>query len=462
MISVSTFLITILKDVLEKPIVSNDYDDYGISRNSFSYYAKYNKPLSKKVARALRQITLETICNDKEKETEVKNFAVNFLTDKEKQAAKNTHEIVKIAISKFTKSSHKGIKNITFISNEEIETGIYAKKATRLFDKFCYYFEKDIDTARMYATNIVDTICNTILSLKKITVTNKNEIETLSTFKIVPENIAESMNHVKKSMLEINNHDKTKLYCLNLKIVIKWFINQYLKNDKYKIADDYLYKNHGLGIRAVHIDELLKMGWSVEKYIIECFKMWDSVFEECVPDEHRGTIDQWVKIVKHSPDTQRAILNKNNEFIGSWSIKPLFDDVYLKAKAGDFVTGDFTVNVIPVMLPGNYNIYVGVCLKEDYRNTFAVQRLIFSIVSVIEELALNGIFINEICAWAYTNDGISLCKTIGLKYLLDHKEHGEIYCGTMKNLLEQPICSNFKTLKTLYEQHIPELHNGHQ
>ena len=109
MISTSDFLKIILKDILEKPIVCDDYDKYNISRNGISYYIKHNKPLSKKVAKALKMIILETIHNNKEKEIDVKNFMMDFLTDREKQKFKNISEIVKIGISKFSKYENRKI-----------------------------------------------------------------------------------------------------------------------------------------------------------------------------------------------------------------------------------------------------------------------------------------------------------------------------------------------------------------
>jgi ADP-ribose pyrophosphatase YjhB (NUDIX family) len=125
LINKSDFLTIILKEILEKPIVCDDYDKYNISRNSFSYYIKFNKPLSKKVAKALKMIVLETIYNDKEKEIEVKNFLMNFLTDNEKQELKNTNEVIKVGISKFSKSQKNKIKLINNMAQENSNIKIY-------------------------------------------------------------------------------------------------------------------------------------------------------------------------------------------------------------------------------------------------------------------------------------------------------------------------------------------------
>jgi hypothetical protein len=47
------------------------------------------------------------------------------------------------------------------------------------------------------------------------------------------------------------------------------------------------------------------------------------------------------------------------------------------------------------MIPGTYNIYfASICLKENYKKTLALQKLLISMLNVFEELALNGVFID--------------------------------------------------------------------
>ena len=103
------------------------------------------------------------------------------------------------------------------------------------------------------------------------------------------------------------------------------------------------------------------------------------------------------------------------------------------------------------MIPGTYNIYVtSIMLKDEYRKSLAFQKLLFSIIDTIEEYALNNVFIDEVCAWAYSDSGIALSKTLGLTYLTEHKEHGKVYCGKVIDLLNKPLCNKFTRLKKLY------------
>ena len=109
--------------------------------------------------------------------------------------------------------------------------------------------------------------------------------------------------------------------------------------------------------------------------------------------------------------------------------------------------------MIPVLVPGTYNIYfVEICLNHKYKGTLVFRVVLNSIAEVIENLARREIFVNEICTQAYTTDGERLCKSLGLKYHKKHVDSGNIYCGSVKDLLEQPFCRNFYTLKRLYSK----------
>ena len=171
-------------------------------------------------------------------------------------------------------------------------------------------------------------------------------------------------------------------------------------------------------------------------------------------DEHKGGIEQWIQIVKEHPDNSRILLNDKDEMVGFWDFVTLFEDEYKKAKAGQLNDCELTVEIMPPMIPGTYNIYfASICLKENYKKTLALQKLLISMLNVFEELALNGVFIDEICTWAYTDSGIALSKALGLKYHVEHKEHGKIFYTTMIDLLKQPLSKKFKTLKVMYNQY---------
>jgi len=208
-------------------------------------------------------------------------------------------------------------------------------------------------------------------------------------------------------------------------------------------------------IEIVGIYELVNRGWTLESYMEECFKFWDSITETgLMPDEHKGFVDQWVGLIKQQHDNYKILLDSHGQMIGFWDFLALFDDAFSKAKKGQLVDADLSVDIMPVMIPGTYNIYVtSIMLKDEYRKSLAFQKLLFSIIDTIEEYALNSIFIDEVCAWAYSDSGIALSKTLGLTYITEHKEHGKVYCGRVIELLNKPFCSKFTMLKKLYLDH---------
>jgi len=213
-------------------------------------------------------------------------------------------------------------------------------------------------------------------------------------------------------------------------------------------------KKHSKGkFRAVNVSELLDMGWSLDSYMSECSRMWDETMDYVMTDEHKGSIEQWIQIVREYPENSKILLNENNEMVGFWDFITLFKNDYERAKKGLLIDCELTLDIISPMISGTYNIYMAsICLQENYKKTLALQKLLYSLLDTFEDLAENNIFINEICTWAYTDSSIALCKAIGLKYQTDHKEHGKIFCGNMLELLNQPLCSKYKILKTMYNK----------
>lgn len=207
-------------------------------------------------------------------------------------------------------------------------------------------------------------------------------------------------------------------------------------------------------LETVGIYDLVDRGWTLEQYMLKCFDYWDNSSNTgSMPDEHKGFVAQWVDLIKQQPDNRRILLD-NGEMIGFWSFTALFNDAFSKAKQGLLLDSEISVAMMPLMFPGTYNIYIAsMMLKDNYRKTLALQQLLFSMIETLEEYALKGVFVNEVCAWAYSESGVALSKSLGLKYTLDHTECGQVYCSKAINLLEQPILNDFKTLKALYARH---------
>lgn len=257
-----------------------------------------------------------------------------------------------------------------------------------------------------------------------------------------------------KQYLTVKERDYLYRNPNDIKTVVKFATSKFSVNGIPDI-NNVNYKDAEIDLRVVDIEELLSLGWRIEDYICEVRKIWLDIVGD-MPEEYIGDVDKWIQIINDHPESRKVLLTGKNELVGYWEFDPLFDEAFKKAKEGELLEGDMTINDIPYLIPGVYNIYFeNICISNNYKKTItkslALKKMIFSIIDTLEELARNDTFINEICTWAYTESGIVLCKSLGLKYYKDHEESGEVYCGTIYDLLNHPICNDFTKIKELYK-----------
>lgn len=212
--------------------------------------------------------------------------------------------------------------------------------------------------------------------------------------------------------------------------------------------------------RVVGVRDLISMGWNFEDIVNETIKIDYETIND-ITLEHNGDNDQWVQVVHENPETLRFLVDENAKAIGYYYFIPLFEDVFQKAKEGQLFDSEITVDKVPFLLQGTYDIYfIVICLRETYRKTFALRQMLFSVMELFEEMASNGIFINEICTQAYSDSGIALCKSIGLKYLKNHIDKGTVYHGTIMDILEHPLYTKFSKLKEMYTSEMQKYEGG--
>lgn len=239
------------------------------------------------------------------------------------------------------------------------------------------------------------------------------------------------------------------------------YLNQFTESEEKQIIraaiDKFTVSNHKQikrKIRAVTYQETIALNLDIKNLVLEAMQLNNETMEG-LTSEHGGQLEQWTPIAKECNETWRYLFDQNNKMIGLWAFYPVFDDIFKQIKDGLFFDNELTLNMMPMLVQGTYNIYfVEICLDERYKGTTIFRLLLKSIAEVIERLAEKEIYIDEICTQAYTTDGERLCKSLGLKYHKKHVDCGDIYCGSVKDLLEKPFCRNFYTLKRLYSNKI--------
>jgi hypothetical protein len=96
------------------------------------------------------------------------------------------------------------------------------------------------------------------------------------------------------------------------------------------------------------------------------------------------------------------------------------------------------------------------------RKTKGFKLLINSLFEVLLELAKEGVFINQICATAFTPSGESWCKELQMTYLKPHAERGKVFVTTLSDLLGLKVFQEYKELVALYHKHLNFSDNNKQ
>ncbi len=205
-------------------------------------------------------------------------------------------------------------------------------------------------------------------------------------------------------------------------------------------------------LTVADIDNVISWGWDGSRLLDELIDL-DYRTIDGLTQLHEGHTAQWSPVFMDHPDTWRLLITGPGDIVGYWHFVPLFQSEYELAKQGQLTDSQITADTVRVLeLPGWYNIYfVSICVHPPYRRTPRMRALYKAFLDVATELALEGVFIREVCANAYTPSGEALCKDLGFDFVTRHVDHGKIYATDFINLLNHDISKGHQELKRLYE-----------
>ncbi|SKA98525.1 hypothetical protein SAMN02745166_02782 [Prosthecobacter debontii] len=174
------------------------------------------------------------------------------------------------------------------------------------------------------------------------------------------------------------------------------------------------------------IEDVLTWRWdgkALLKRLIEQDR--DLIGEELTP-LREGTVEQWAPVFMAHPDGWALLTAGPKNIVGYWSIVALNDDHYALAKAGELFDSQIkTDTVVPFDFPGVYNAYFShLGVLPGYRPHR--RKLIEAFYENLEQLASKGVFFREICANAFSDEGIEICKGF-MTYIGPHKDFGHVY-----------------------------------
>jgi hypothetical protein len=168
--------------------------------------------------------------------------------------------------------------------------------------------------------------------------------------------------------------------------------------------------------------------------------------------DNEGQSEQWAPVFMEHPDTWRLLIDGAEHIVGYWHFVPLFDAEYQLAKEGLLFDGDITSDKLCYFeLPGFYNIYfVSISLLPNYRGVRNFRLLLDSLFEQFTELAARNIYFKEVCANAFTESGESLCKTLEMQFIGQHKDHGKLFIKTFSPLPSLKIFQLYPEFVDLY------------
>jgi len=204
-------------------------------------------------------------------------------------------------------------------------------------------------------------------------------------------------------------------------------------------------------LQIASIADTIAWGWNGERLLEELIKL-DYETIEGLTSDHEGHVAQWAPVFMDHPDTWRLIIQEPRVIVGYWHFVPLFEKEMRLAKQGKLLDSDITTDKVRFFeLEGQYDIYfVSLCIKAEFKRTFAVSPLLRSLLEIIRNLASQGVFFRDICANAYTPSGVSLCKSFDFRELTDHRSHGKVFYRRAYPFPPLRMISQFPDLINLY------------
>ncbi len=198
--------------------------------------------------------------------------------------------------------------------------------------------------------------------------------------------------------------------------------------------------------------ELEEHGWKLE----ETLPKWLRIDYETISnlsERHEGSVAQWLDVVEELPASWRLLVDEaTGEIVGYWHFVPLSEESYDLAKTGKLYGSDVTIDKVPfLLLPGRYKLYfVGFSLLRKHKTLQNFRLLFEALLRGWEEFAESDIIFEEVCANAYTDEGLSLCKTLGMQKVCNHEDRGEIYSMRLLPLASLNILNQYPRLRELY------------
>ncbi len=323
------------------------------------------------------------------------------------------------------------------------------------------YLHDDPATGLSTARTAVEGIVRNIVDEKARHLKGKKLDEMISGLreaKIIPQMIILELNHLRIAgnlMVHASETNESagdvSVYSASLKKIAVWYFTEF-KKQKYPEELNNI-TAAAWPPRITTLKDVSDWGWTPGE-IVNALIQLDYDTMNGVDELHVGTYEQWIPIYKSYPDLWVLLTDAPKSIVGYWHYVALPEDEFEKAAKGKLHDNMIKLeNIIFPSLPGDYDIYFScISLIKKYRDIKGFKLLFDSFLAKLDELASCGVFISRICANAFTEEGIALCRTIKMDYICEHEDKGKVFLLDMGKIPKLEILKHHPGLLEKYRK----------
>lgn len=202
---------------------------------------------------------------------------------------------------------------------------------------------------------------------------------------------------------------------------------------------------------VVDIDGVVGWGWDGDQLVRELMSMDAEVYQEKL-ELNDDTFRAWAPLFFDYPESWRLIVDAPGRIIAYWHCLPMlpgdFDDLMSGRVTYDRVT---PAQVATLGISDRCDLYcAGICVRRRYRRPFVFKALFESLLDVIEALAGDDILFQRVGANAFSPEGESLCRGLGMVRTGEHPKQGVLYAQTMSELVRSRLVQRRPKLVAAY------------
>lgn len=202
--------------------------------------------------------------------------------------------------------------------------------------------------------------------------------------------------------------------------------------------NDYI-SLHLSDVSVVGYSNLVGCGWTARDIVQESLRLSVGNIESWTPQVDR--LDYWVGLRKKSFPFMGALL-VCGRFVGNWAMSLLTDDDRNGLFAGSLGENEFSG--AQFLGAGSYKGYVStIVVDRKFRAFRLLAKLLADLCSNLGRQRREGVFFDSICAEAWSREGASLCRTLGLDQVGKAASGYPLFEATGQQVLDGRVCRRY-------------------